>query len=398
MKKMLFWLACFVSWLGLDLYLGQKQAKKQAPKRTYPKRKGTIDFICSGPEFFRQFFLDIRNARKRIYCLFYIIRDDRITGEFFHLLKEKARSGVDVCLLMDWQGSSKIKKHHLNSLKQAGVRVGCSRKPRLPYFFFSLQQRNHRKITVIDSNIAYLGGFNMGLEYMGESDNPNLSPWRDYHLRLSGPSAIDLESEFIADWNEENQPYLQPHEQAEDHGSGIEHLIVPSGSGNLEEKLIGLVRSAKRSIFIGTPYFVPSALVFNELIGALARGVHVTVLIPKHEDHPFVQEAARPFLKELMRFPTARIQSFTNGFYHAKIIIFDEEVCDIGTANFDARSQRINFECNCFIYGKDFIKQIRPFIEKDLCDSETLGAADLSVHSIGGKAKTKAAYLLRDFL
>lgn len=349
--------------------MGQKQAKKQAPKRTYPKRKGTIDFICSGPEFFRQFFLDIGNARKRIYCLFYIIRDDRITGEFFHLLKEKARSGVDVCLLMDWQGSSKIKKHHLNSLKQAGVRVGCSRKPRLPYFFFSLQQRNHRKITVIDSNIAYLGGFNMGLEYMGESDNPNLSPWRDYHLRLSGPSAIDLESEFIADWNEENQPYLQPHEQAEDHGSGIEHLIVPSGSGNLEEKLIGL-----------------------------ARGVHVTVLIPKHEDHPFVQEAARPFLKELMRFPTARIQSFTNGFYHAKIIIFDEEVCDIGTANFDARSQRINFECNCFIYGKDFIKQIRPFIEKDLCDSETLGAADLSVHSIGGKAKTKAAYLLRDFL
>ncbi|OCA88812.1 phospholipase D-like domain-containing protein [Pseudobacillus wudalianchiensis] len=396
--RIFFWLTFFASWLGLDLYFGQKTAEKQSPERMYPKRKGKIDFFCSGPEFFKQFFHDIQNAQKRVYCLFYIVKDDSVTRDFFHLLKEKARGGVEVHLLMDWHGSLKVKKQDVNDLKRSGVKVGFFGKPRLPYFFFSLQQRNHRKITVIDSTIAYLGGFNVGLEYVNKSEDPKLSPWRDYHLRFYGGSAVDLEAEFIADWNQEGRSFLQQPKKAPGHESGIEHAIYPSVNGNLEKKLINMISSAQRSIFIGTPYFIPTKPVFDQLLHALARGVHVTVLIPRHEDHALVQEAASPFLNKMLLFPNARILSFTNGFYHAKIIIFDDEICDIGTANFDARSQRINFECNCFIYSPAFIEQIRPFLEEDIENSQLPSTPELYPTTLAGKIKTKAAHLVKGFL
>lgn len=394
----IFWLALFTLWLVLDLYFGRKNAITHSSKRTYPERKGDIDFFCSGPEFFKRLFFDIRNARKRVYCFFYIVKDDAMAQKFFELLKEKARGGTEVCLLMDWQGSFKVKRQHIKALRAAGVRVGFYGKPRFPYFFFSLQQRNHRKITVIDGTIAYLGGFNIGLEYVNKSKNPKLSPWRDYHLRLIGGSAVDLEKEFIIDWNQEGRPHLQQSERASGHEDGIEHAIYPSESGTLQEKLLTMIRSAQLSIFIGTPYFVPSKPIFNELRKALMRGVHVTVLIPKNEDHPLVQEASCPFLTELLRFPNARVQSFTNGFYHAKIIIFDDKVCDIGTANFDARSQLINFECNCFIYSPAFIEKIRPFLEEDLKHSRALTLEDLSHPTVAGKIKVRAVHLLRNYL
>lgn len=396
--RILFWLALFASWLGLDLYFGQKNAERQPSERTYPKRKGSIDFICNGPDFFQQFFFDIKNAREHVYCLFYIVKDDSVTQDFFHLLKEKASSGIEVYLLMDWHGSLKVKRRHLNDLKQAGVQVSFFGKPRLPYFFFTLQQRNHRKITVIDSTVAYLGGFNVGREYINKSKNPRLSPWRDYHLRLTGSSVIDLEAEFIADWNQEDRPPLRQSETASESENGIEHVIVPSGNGNLQEKLIKLIQSTQQSIFIGTPYFIPTKRIFDELLRALERGVHVTVLIPENEDHPLVKEAAWPFLRELLLFPNARVQSFTNGFYHAKIIIFDDKVCDLGTANFDARSQIINFECNCFIYSEEFIHQIRPFLEEDLKNSQAFTIKDVHPVTFTEKVKIKAAHLLKGFL
>ncbi|MFK2825647.1 phospholipase D-like domain-containing protein [Bacillus sp. B190/17] len=394
-----FWLVFFIIWLVLDLYFGRKKAKTHPVKRTYPSRKGEIDFFCSGPEFFKQLFFDIQNARKRVYCLFYIIKDDQLCQDFFQLLKEKAKSGIDVYLLMDWQGCRKVKRRHIHDLEQAGVHVGLFGKPRFPYFFFSFQQRNHRKITAIDGTVAYLGGFNVGLEYINQSKNLQLSPWRDYHLRLHGGGAMDLEAEFIADWNQEGRPFLQPSSMVPTiDPASTPHMIYPSGNGNLEKKMVDMIRGARSSIFIGTPYFIPTQPIFDELLHALIRGVNVTVLIPKHKDHPLVQEAAFPFLRRMLLFPNARVQAFTNGFYHAKITMFDDEVCDIGTANFDTRSQLINFECNCFIYSRAFIDRIRPILEEDLKNSQPFTLEDLFDLTFSQKMKEKTAHSIKGFL
>ncbi|KAB7707501.1 cardiolipin synthase [Bacillus aerolatus] len=394
-----FWLIFFILWLSLDIYFGRKKAKTLSSERIYPKRKGEIDFFCSGPDFFRQLFSDIKEARERVYCLFYIIKGDKVCQDFFHLLKEKAESGIDVYLLMDWQGSRKVNKQHVDDLKRAGVRVDFFGKPRLPFFFFSLQQRNHRKITAIDGTIGYLGGFNVGREYINKSKNRLLSPWRDYHLRFCGGAAADLEAEFLADWNQEGRPVLQPAgTQTAANREGTEHVIYPSGNGELEKKLVDMISKVRSSIFIGTPYFIPTKPVFDQLLDALARGVRVTVLLPKQKDHPLVQEASYPFLRRLLLFPNARVQSFMEGFYHAKIVIFDDEVCDIGTANFDARSQLLNFECNCFIHSPAFIDRIRPVLEKDLSNSRPVTFEDLHHPAFVEKAKEKTAHLLRGFL
>ncbi|OZI13393.1 cardiolipin synthase [Bacillaceae bacterium SAS-127] len=381
-----------------DFYFGRKKMMNTPSQKKYPHRKGEIQFFGSGPEFFDQLFTDIKEAQHRVSCLFYIVKDDECSQNFFSLLKEAAKRGVEVYLLMDWLGSYKVKKSIVNDLKQAGVHVDFSCKPRIPYFFFSLQRRNHRKITVIDDQIAFLGGFNVGREYINESKKPELSPWRDYHLRFTGEVIQDLEAEFLADWNQEKRPFLNGICQEKTCEHGIKHAILPSKNGELEDQMISMIAATKQSLFIGSPYFIPSQPVFQQLIAALERGVSITILLPAHADHPLVKQAAYPYLRKLLQYKNASIHLFNNGFYHAKIVIFDNRLCDIGTANFDERSQLINWECNCLIDSSVFIANIQPVIETDIANSETLTLDGLNHLSTGERVKERIAKVLRGYL
>ncbi|WP_203363471.1 phospholipase D-like domain-containing protein [Bacillus sp. REN10] len=381
-----------------DLYFGERKARNQPFHKSYPERKGSIDFFSSGPVFFDQLFTDIKKAKQRVACLFYIVKDDECSQAFFALLKEKAKNGVEVYLLMDWLGSHKVKTPMINDLKQAGIHVDFSCKPRLPFLLFSIQRRNHRKITVIDDNIGYLGGFNVGREYMNQSEKPALKPWRDYHLRFTGAAVQDLESEFLDDWNQEKRPFVQPICRESDYEEGITHTILPCKNGVLTEQLASLIAATEQSIFIGSPYFIPSKPVFQQLIAALERGVTVTVLLPAHADHPLVKQAAYPYLRKMLYYPNAHVHLFNKGFYHAKMIIFDNRVCDIGTANFDQRSQLINWECNCLIDGPLFMNSIEPVIQKDILNSETLTLDGLTHLSIQERIKEQIAKVVRKYL
>ena len=360
-----------ILWLVLDFKLGRKKHLSIVRRKETAVLHGDMDIFTHGKTLFEDYFIELRNAKKHIHVLFYIIKDDAISEEFFSIIKEKARAGVEVRVLLDRLGSWKVKKAKVKELREAGIHFAFSNNIRLPFLFYSSQVRNHRKITVIDGEIGYLGGFNIGKEYIDQ--DPKLGIWRDYHLKITGMSINFLQSEFLIDWHEyaggnllRNRAYFPV--QAD---GAVRHQYMPTEAKHLEENFIRLIKQADESITIGTPYFIPSNKIFTELLAALKRGIHLSIIVPYIADHVLVQEASFRYLRKLIK-GGAKIYQYKKGFYHAKTLLIDDKICDIGTANFDKRSLFLNKEINCYIYDPAFIKRLMRILKQDFDDSEAL--------------------------
>ncbi len=257
-----------------------------------------------------------------------------------------------------------------------------------------MQQRNHRKCAIIDGEIGYLGGYNVGKEYI--DNDPVLSPWRDYHLRIKGESLQDLHEEFFVNWYRatgESSEKLPP----KNTNGTMKHCLFPTEGIRLEEQVCKLIDSAQDIIYIGTPYFIPSAKVMKRLIAALNRGITIKIIVPKKSDHLLVKEASFRYFRTLLA-QGAHVYQYLNGFYHAKVIIIDTTVCQIGTANFDRRSLFLNHELNCYIYDQDFIERMIKVVEKDILDSHKLYKEELARTSLLTKAKEVGARIIADIL
>ncbi|WP_061810864.1 cardiolipin synthase [Rossellomorea vietnamensis] len=385
-------LAAIIGWLMLDFRLGRSHFIRTRTRRDYETRMSDIQLFSRGPELFDQMFKDMREASSSIHVLFYIVQDDHFALRFLELLKGKAQEGVEVRLLMDQIGSHNVPKSKVKDLRDAGVEVDFCRRVKLPYLFFSSQQRNHRKITVIDGTIGYLGGYNIGKEYIDENDKPELSPWRDYHLRLDGEGVHDLQTEFCIDWYRATQKdlkneatYFPPAEKG-----SIQHQIFPTEGVNIEDFFGKFIDEAQSEIIIGTPYFIATPILMDALLGALDRGIIVKIIIPNNADHMLVKEAAFPYFRPLLA-SGAKVYQFMDGFYHAKVMVVDDHFCDIGTANFDKRSFFINFEINNLIYDKGFIQMVKKEMEKDMAASDMLSESDLSSVSMLTRLKERVA-------
>jgi cardiolipin synthase len=384
-------------WLTLDYHLGRQKHLK-ALKHTYaPKRHSQIEIFTDGQILFKDYFEELKRAQKHIHILFYIARSDSFSQEFFKILTEKASEGVEVRLMLDWVGSFKVDRKLIHKLKKAGGHFTFSQVPKFPFFFYTSQIRNHRKITVIDGTLGYLGGFNIGKEYVNQDEK--FKTWRDYHLKIKGEGVIDLQKELLTNWRRntkinliQNEIYF-PEQQA----GPIEHEIIPSEAIMLEKTFLGLISSAKDTIMIGTPYFIPSPKIFHALLAAIKRGVSIKILVPRITDHPLVQEASYPYLRRLLK-EKAQVFQFLNGFYHAKTLMIDDRVCDIGTANFDKRSFYLNYEINCYMYDKNFIQMAKETMEKDFNDASRLSLAELNQPSLWRSTKEKLASVFSHFL
>ncbi|TMU83999.1 cardiolipin synthase [Bacillus sp. BHET2] len=388
----LFIIVAVIGWLLIDFKLGRSQFIRTRTRRDYEKRNSDIRLFSRGPELFDVMFKEMKEARSSIHVLFYIVQDDHFALRFLELLKEKAKEGVEVRLLMDQIGSHNVPKSKVRDLRNAGVEVDFCRRVKLPYLFFSSQQRNHRKITVIDGEIGYLGGYNIGKEYIDENDIPELSPWRDYHLRLEGEGVLDLQTEFCIDWFrattkdlKNEAKYFPPAEKG-----SCQHQIFPTEGVNIEEFFKKFIDEAREEVIIGTPYFVPTPILMDALCDALDRGVQVRIIIPNNADHMLVKEVAFPYFRTLLS-KGAKVYQFMNGFYHAKVLIVDDHFCDIGTANFDKRSFFINFEINNLIFDKEFIRTLKKEMEKDMEASDMLSESDLSSVSFLTRIKERIA-------
>lgn len=234
-----------------------------------------------------------------------------------------------------------------------------------------LNYRNHRKLVIIDGIIGYVGGFNVGDEYLGL--NPKFGYWRDTHIRLQGTAVHAIQTRFILDWNQASHhhtlTYIPNHFPDYGPKGNVGMQIVTSGPDSEWEQIkngyIKMISNAKRSILIQTPYFIPDASLLDALRIACLSGIDVNIMIPNKPDHAFVYWATLSYIGELLK-AGATVYIYDNGFIHAKTIVVDDEIASVGTANIDVRSFRLNFEVNAFIYDITIAKKLVSTFKEDL--------------------------------
>lgn len=313
---------------------------------------------------------DLRNAKESINFQYFIIKPDNIGRVFRDTLIQKAREGVEVRVVYDDFGSIKIKKAFFKELRRAGGKVARF----FPSFFRVISRnvnyRNHRKIVVIDRKIAYTGGSNIGEEYI--SMHSRITPWRDTHLRLVGRSVDMLNIRFMQDFNFAAGSDDKVAPQMEITTNNILPVqVVSSGPDEpkygIEKAYIKAIYSARKRVFIQSPYLVPSCCLMNALKTAAQSGVEVRLMIPKVPDKIYAYYCTTSYAKELVE---SGIKVYMwNGFIHSKTLLIDDQISSVGTVNMDYRSFNLHFEVTTFIYDEVFGTRMREVFEEDLKNS-----------------------------
>jgi len=330
-----------------------------------------LKIYSSGRDKFADLFEDIKNAEDFIHANYYIINDDQLGDRFMQLLTKKAAEGVEVRLLYDRMGCRNLSRYTIFKLEDAGGEV-VSFAP----FLLDMNYRNHRKNVVIDGQIGYLGGINIGDEYLGRSSR--FGDWRDTHLRLKGESVDSLQYRFLLDWNFaagndllREQKYFPEKEFKGDSAVQIVSSGPDSKEAEIKSLFLKMIYEAEKTIYIQTPYFIPDQSVLEALKLAAHSGVDVKIMIPDRGDHPFVYAANNSFVGELLD-AGARCYRYTKGFLHSKTICIDSRVLSIGTTNMDVRSFKLNFEINAFIYDRERAEYHDQIFAEDLEDSKEI--------------------------
>lgn len=336
-----------------------------------------VEIFTDGKAKFASLFRDIEEATEFIHVQYYIIQKDNLGKHLLDLLTKKAKEGVKVRVLYDELGSRRINPKFLQELREAGGQAEAFFPSKYRLINLRLNYRNHRKLVIIDGKIGYVGGFNVGDEYLGL--NPKFGYWRDTHLRIEGTAVYSIQTRFILDWNQASAdhdivyfPSLFPHLPSKGN-VGIQ--IVTSGPDSEYEHIkngyLKMISSARKSIYIQTPYFIPDSSVLDALRVASLSGVEVNVMIPNKPDHMFVYWATLSYIGEMLR-AGAKVYQYSNGFVHAKTLVVDEEIASVGTANIDFRSFKLNFEVNAFIYDEAIAQRLSQDFREDMLVSELL--------------------------
>ncbi|PHA44432.1 cardiolipin synthase [Bacillus pseudomycoides] len=394
MKKcvsILLWIIGIFIWMNIDLEMEKKMTSGLEISQT---RYGDFQLYTNGTDLYRNLFDDINRSEKYVYIHFYIVGKDEVSRNFLQLLEKKASSGVDVKLSVDRIGGYKMKKQVIQQLKEKGVKFTFSKKPKLKNLFYSLHQRNHRRIAVIDGKISYIGGFNIGKEYLGK--DPKFGKWRDYQLRITGDGATDMELKFAEDWHADTGEKLSLYKGPSQQGNAKYQYVFSDGKG-LWQEYGALLKGAKKSLIIATPYFVPSKEMMDGLQEALRRGVTVKILVPFKSDALLLKQAAYPHLKKMLD-AGAEVYQYRNVFFHGKVTIIDDISVDVGTANFDNRSFYINTESDCFIYDKAVVAEVWKRLQEDFHDSKRLTDKDFDKINSWDWFLAKVANVLASYL
>ncbi len=331
-----------------------------------------VDIFIDGNDKFDALKEDLRKAEHFIHMEYYIIKNDVLFNQIKDILIEKAKQGVEVRLLFDAMGCRSVKHNYWKELNAKGVKTAEF----FPALFRRLQlrinYRNHRKIVVVDNRVAYVGGFNIGKEYIGL--DKKFGYWRDTHLRIQGNAVSGLQLRFILDWNYaarenliQNPNVFLPTVPGK--RDFCEMQIISSGPDNAIEQIrdnfLKLITKAKKSIYIQSPYFIPDEAIFNALLIAIRSGIEVNIMIPCMPDHPFVYWATYSYIGDLV-MAGANCYTYNNGFLHSKGMIVDGKVLCYGTANMDIRSFALNFEVSAVIYDQKKAKEMENIFGEDL--------------------------------
>lgn len=335
--------------------------------------------LTNGNQTFTRILEEISKAKHHIHFEYYIVRDDEIGTQIKDLLIEKAKSGVQVRFLFDAVGSFQLGSKYIKELRAAGVEIVSFSPVRVPVFNNKINFRNHRKIIVVDGDVGFVGGLNIGDEYLGRDEYFGF--WRDTHLYVRGEAVRTLQLIFLQDWyyaTDESlltPSYLTPALANED-GKKYGGVQMIAGGPDQEWEVIkslyfSMITSARKSIWIASPYFVPDDDIFTALKVAALSGLDVRLLVPKRPDKRIVYYASRSYFPEMMD-AGVKIFQYEKGFLHSKVVVVDEQVASIGTANMDMRSFHLNFEVNAFLYNTESVITLVEDYEQDLHDAKPI--------------------------
>ncbi len=336
-----------------------------------------VELLIDGEDTFNSIFAGIDSAERYVLVQFYIVKADDIGGELKARLIAAEERGVQVYFLYDEIGSLGLPNSYIADLRSAGAQV-------LPFHSrkgsgnrFQLNFRNHRKTVVVDGYKAWIGGHNVGDEYLGRSET--VGHWRDTHMRLEGPAVLGAQIAFVEDWRwAADETLLDLTWTPAENRSGAAHvLVIASGPADDVETASLMytqaINAATRRLWIASPYFVPDDAIVQSLQLAALRGVDVRILIPEVSDNRLVKLAAYSYFDEVSS-TGVKFYRYQAGFLHEKAMLIDDNFATVGTANFDNRSFRLNFEITVVVAEPEFAQNVRRMFEDDFANSRMMQA------------------------
>ncbi|CAM4464807.1 cardiolipin synthase [Paenibacillus macerans] len=370
------------------------------PKSPITGRNQT-QVYSEGETAFSAMLEEMEKAKDHIHVQFYIFRADGIGSRFQEVMIRKAKEGVKVRLLCDGLGSYLLRASFVRRLRAEGVEVYFFLPPLTALQSRRLNYRNHRKIIVVDGTVGFVGGLNVGDDYLGLYAKTGY--WRDTHLQLRGDAVYFLQMTFVHDWRLASGQRIEGPGLFPDHRcEGREQVqILTSGPGqprnNIREMCFGAMSVATRRIWIASPYFIPDEAVYTALKTAALSGVEVIVILPYHADHRLVKLASLSYVEELLA-AGVKFYQYTKGFIHAKVLLVDDLLASVGTANMDMRSFFYNFEMTALLFDQGPIAKLADDFERDISDSVPIRLAEFARRSRWQKGMELLARLLSPLL
>lgn len=358
-----------------------------------------VSYFNDGKSYFESLLADLASARTSICIECYLIRSDEFSKEFIRLLAKKAENGIRVRIIFDDFGYDGKDFTYVRKLRAAGAECGIFHNMTRTLFSPLKNYRNHRKLTIIDGEISFLGGYNIGEEYI---TGGRFGSWNDSAVRIVGPQSQELLDSFAEVWK-----YVV-HEDISKDGlifrrvppAGNIPMMTVSGNPTISEEnpflaqMIQMFKNAKHRIVIETPYLNFPKEVLSILKEKCEKGLKLYVLIPALEDHPAVYWCNRWVAYHLIG-AGARVFEYTGGFLHGKVSICDGSYCSVGSANYDMRSVTLNFECNALVFSKNIAEKVEAAADKALRHSTEYTAETYESRTPWQRFRTGISLLFR---
>ena len=378
------------------------EAKETSPFMTaaenlggLPQVRGNkLSLLVNGDTTFTAIFRSIESAQSSIVVNFFIVKNDELGARLRDALIARARDGVQVLFLFDELGSNKLPRSYLSEMRSAGIQCRSFGSNRYWWSRLQVNFRNHRKIVVIDGEVAYLGGLNIGNEYL--EGHQKLGAWRDTHLRIEGPAALAAQLVFLEDWYwaTDDVPELEYTPVAQE--ADQDALILPTGPADPQDSwqlfVVEAANVARDRLWIASPYFVPDFGVLAALQAAALRGVDVRILLPHNPDHLLVYLSSYSFYEQTLPLGV-QLFRYQPGFLHQKVVLTDRQAA-VGSANLDNRSFRLNFEITAFTDDRKFVNEVAAMLEEDFRHSRSAEMSDFENRSFLFRAACRASRLL----
>ncbi|KXZ39109.1 cardiolipin synthase [Alkalithermobacter thermoalcaliphilus JW-YL-7 = DSM 7308] len=362
-----------------------------------------IKILTNGQNKFTELINDLKSAKDHIHMEYYIIKDSQIGRQIKDVLIQKAKEGVEIRILYDDVGSWRLwfNKNFFNEMRKEGINIYPFLPSLFPFLNKKINYRNHRKIVVIDGKIGYIGGINIGDEYLGK--DKKIGFWRDTHIKIQGEAVYMMQLTFLFDWYFSSRKLLLDKKYFPKLSFCGENIVQVVSSGPdsdweaIHKAYFTAICQAKKRIYIQTPYFIPDESILMALKTAALSGVDVKIMFPANPDHKVVYWASLSYFSEILK-AGGKVYLYENGFLHCKTLIIDDDISSVGTANMDLRSFMLNFEINAFIYDRQVTSELLRDFNEDIKECREITLNEYMNRPITQKIKESSSRLLSPIL